>query len=138
MCEVKLEGNHKFSQKQQKYRVSEDLKEGEARTLFSESPPRAARHTQVASSAARAGRGLRPLGHWLLGHSCWITSSGPADARAGHEPGYGPGIETWVARAIERSANELGHAGMPRAWLGAQQALVITPVPRLSAACNAP
>lgn len=37
VCEVRLEGNHKFSQKQQKYRVSDDLKEGEARTLFSES-----------------------------------------------------------------------------------------------------
>lgn len=48
VCEVKLEGNHKFSQKQQKYKVSEDLKEGEARTLFSESP-----QLERRSSAAR-------------------------------------------------------------------------------------
>lgn len=34
MCEVKLSGDHKFSMKQQKYKVSDAMKEGKARTLF--------------------------------------------------------------------------------------------------------
>ncbi|KAJ9104389.1 hypothetical protein QFC20_004525 [Naganishia adeliensis] len=35
VCEVKLKGNHEFSVKQQKYKVSEALKNGEAKELFS-------------------------------------------------------------------------------------------------------
>ncbi len=36
VCEVRLLGNHKFEMKQQKYKVSDDLKEGEAAVLFGE------------------------------------------------------------------------------------------------------
>lgn len=35
VCEVKLTGNHEFTVKQQKYKVSEALKQGEAKELFS-------------------------------------------------------------------------------------------------------
>ncbi|BEI99192.1 hypothetical protein CcaverHIS631_0402350 [Cutaneotrichosporon cavernicola] len=34
VCEVRLLGNHKFEMKQQKYKVSDELKEGEATVLF--------------------------------------------------------------------------------------------------------
>lgn len=34
VCEVRLFGEHKFEMKQQKYKVSDDLKEGQARVLF--------------------------------------------------------------------------------------------------------
>ncbi|KAK6903016.1 hexokinase [Kwoniella mangroviensis CBS 10435] len=34
VCEIRLFGQHKFELKQQKYKVSEELKEGEARVLF--------------------------------------------------------------------------------------------------------
>ena len=34
VCEVKLLGNHEFTLRQQKYRVSEALKTGEASALF--------------------------------------------------------------------------------------------------------
>ena len=34
VCEVKLLGNHQFELRQQKYRVSEALKTGEASALF--------------------------------------------------------------------------------------------------------
>lgn len=37
VCEVRLLGQHKFELKQQKYKVSDDLKEGEARVLFGKS-----------------------------------------------------------------------------------------------------
>lgn len=76
VCEVKLEGNHKFSQKQQKYRVSEDLKEGEARTLFSESP-----RERPGAPGTRAAQPLEPavdcrplglaVGSQLLDHQLW-------------------------------------------------------------------
>lgn len=65
VCEVKLEGNHKFSQKQQKYRVSEDLKEGEARTLFSESHP----------PGKRAERSGRPCPRRSPFQLPWVSSS---------------------------------------------------------------
>lgn len=34
MCEVTLLGDHKFTIKQQKYKVSDEIKKGEARDLF--------------------------------------------------------------------------------------------------------
>lgn len=34
VCEVTLEGNHKFTLRQQKYKVSTELKTGEATVLF--------------------------------------------------------------------------------------------------------
>lgn len=34
VCEVKLDGNHGFTLRQQKYKVSETLKTGEAKALF--------------------------------------------------------------------------------------------------------
>lgn len=34
VCEVQLKGNHEFTLRQQKYRVSEALKTGEASALF--------------------------------------------------------------------------------------------------------
>ena len=37
VCEVTLLGNHQFTIKQQKYKVSEALKTGEASVLFGES-----------------------------------------------------------------------------------------------------
>jgi hypothetical protein len=36
VCEVVLAGNHQFEIKQQKYKVSDELKNGEARVLFGE------------------------------------------------------------------------------------------------------
>jgi hypothetical protein len=36
VCEVKLMGDHQFEVKQQKYKVSDELKKGEARVLFGE------------------------------------------------------------------------------------------------------
>lgn len=36
VCEINLTGDHKFTIKQRKYKVSEDLKNGEARVLFGE------------------------------------------------------------------------------------------------------
>lgn len=43
VCEVQLHGKHQFSIKQQKYKVSDELKEGQARILFGQSS-RAASH----------------------------------------------------------------------------------------------
>lgn len=37
VCEVTLQGNNKFSLRQQKYKVSTELKTGEAKALFGES-----------------------------------------------------------------------------------------------------
>ena len=34
VCEIRLFGKHKFEIKQQKYKVSDELKEGQARVLF--------------------------------------------------------------------------------------------------------
>lgn len=34
VCEIKLSGDHKFEMKQQKYKVSDQLKNGKARALF--------------------------------------------------------------------------------------------------------
>lgn len=36
VCEVKLFGQNKFEIKQQKYRISDELKQGQARVLFGE------------------------------------------------------------------------------------------------------
>lgn len=36
VCEVKLNSDNKFEMKQQKYKVSDELKEGQAKTLFGE------------------------------------------------------------------------------------------------------
>lgn len=38
VCEIKLLGNHEFSLRQQKYRVSDALKTGEASALFGAFP----------------------------------------------------------------------------------------------------
>ena len=43
VCEVRLFGQHKFDIKQQKYKVSDELKEGQARVLFGESKERVER-----------------------------------------------------------------------------------------------
>ena len=37
VCEVRLFGQHKFDIKQQKYKVSDELKEGQVRVLFGKS-----------------------------------------------------------------------------------------------------
>ena len=37
VCEVRLFGQHKFEIKQQKYKISQELKEGQAKVLFGES-----------------------------------------------------------------------------------------------------
>jgi hypothetical protein len=63
VCEVRLLGNHKFEMKQQKYKVSDDLKEGEATVLFGEwggfgwpaSRPGTGQHGQVGGRAANSG-----------------------------------------------------------------------------------
>jgi len=34
VCEVRLFGQHKFEIKQQKYKISQELKEGQAKVLF--------------------------------------------------------------------------------------------------------
>ena len=44
VCEIRLEGNHKFSVKQRKYKVSDELKTGEARTLFGKPEPSQSLH----------------------------------------------------------------------------------------------
>ena len=36
VCEVRLFGQHKFEIKQQKYKISDELKEGQVRVLFGE------------------------------------------------------------------------------------------------------
>lgn len=36
VCEVRLFGEHKFEIKQQKYKVSDELKNGQAKVLFGE------------------------------------------------------------------------------------------------------
>lgn len=59
VCEVRLLGGHKFEMKQQKYKVSDELKEGEARVLFGESLPmgRGADWKQGAGALGRWGAG---------------------------------------------------------------------------------
>jgi hexokinase len=39
VCEVRLFGQHKFEIKQQKYKISQELKEGQAKVLFGMSLP---------------------------------------------------------------------------------------------------
>lgn len=72
VCEVRLLGNHKFELKQQKYKVSDDLKEGEARVLFGESRAEAATQLEQPTwrrqeAGAVAVAGLQKLGVWA-GH----------------------------------------------------------------------
>lgn len=45
MCEVRLFGKHKFEIKQQKYKVSDELKQGQARVLFGQCCQSAAYHS---------------------------------------------------------------------------------------------
>lgn len=47
VCQVRLFGHHKFDIKQQKYKVSNDLKEGQAKVLFGESPDNGGADTRL-------------------------------------------------------------------------------------------
>lgn len=68
VCEVKLMGDHKFTIKQQKYKVSDEIKQGEASELFGTSqsvfgrsaPPRGGRHSDLGSSCCSSPR-ARPV-----------------------------------------------------------------------------